>query len=71
MRTQCAIKERKGGKLPYYIQPATFFWSTAIIIGFVLITIPLQQVLGKVFSSMMNFSMEYLGWTLVLEVNLF
>jgi choline/glycine/proline betaine transport protein len=71
MRTQCAIKEKKDGKFPYYIQPATFFWSTAIILGFVVITIPLQKIMGKVFSTMMNFSMEYLGWTLVLEVNLF
>lgn len=71
MPDKCAIKANTTGKIKYHNQPATFFISAALIIGFVVITIPLQKVLGEVFSKMMNFSMEYLGWAFVLEVNIF
>jgi choline/glycine/proline betaine transport protein len=69
MRDKISVKEKTTGKFQYHIQPATFWWSSAFILGFVLITIPLQTVLGGVFKSSFAWAMEYFGWLMVLTMN--
>ena len=69
MLTKCVTKEKKTGKFQYHIQPATFWISSAFIIGFVVITIPLQTVLGNVFKMLFGGAMEYFGWFMVLTMN--
>ena len=63
------IKEKKTGLIPYHIQPATFWLSSLFIVGFVVISVFLQSVLGTVFKSMFNWAMEYFGWFMVLTMN--
>jgi choline/glycine/proline betaine transport protein len=69
MLTKIAVKEKKTGKFQYHIQPTTFWLSSAFILGFVLITIPLQSVLGSVFKTSFAWAMEYFGWLMVLTMN--
>jgi choline/glycine/proline betaine transport protein len=69
MPDKCAVKEKKTGKFQYHIQPATFWLSSAFILGFVIIMVPLQTVLGGVFKSSFNWAMEYFGWFMVFTMN--
>ncbi len=69
MPDKFVTKEKKTGKFQYHIQPATFWISSAFIAGFVIITIPLQTVLGNVFKMLFNGAMEYFGWFMVLTMN--
>ncbi len=69
MENKCPIKEKTTGKFQYHIQPATFWLSSAFIVGFVCITIPLQSVLGDVFKTSFAWAMEYFGWFMVLTMN--
>ena len=49
MLTKCVVKEKKTGKFQYHIQPATFWIATALIIGFVGISVPLRSVFSEFF----------------------
>lgn len=69
MPDKCAIQEKKTGKFQYHIQPATFWISSAVIVGFVVISIFLQAILGNVFKTMFSWAMENFGWFMVLTMN--
>lgn len=69
MPDKCPVQKKTTGKFQYYIQPATFWISSAFIVGFVVITIALQSVLGNVFKTMFSGAMEYFGWFMVLVMN--
>ena len=69
MPDKCAVKEKKTGKFQYHIQPQVFWISSAFILGFVVITIPLQSVFADVFKMLFGGAMEYFGWFLILTVN--
>ena len=69
MPSQCVIKEKKTGRFKYYIQPATFWISSFFIVGFVVVTISMQTILGSVFKEIFGWAMEYFGWFMILTMN--